>query len=517
MRRSLPVLLGAVVLASLVTSVPAQAVSETTPPPPTWTTCPPDPAGNPVDPRLRCTKISVPLDYSDSHSPTIDIAVSRLATAKPELRRGILLHNAGGPGGVSLNLPSFYVQIYPQDVLDRYDLVSFDPRGIGYSAPVTCGRTPAQLPRAKTLPFPAANGSIEDNITFARDLARDCLAHGGRELPYITTANTARDMDRIRAALGERKISYNSGSYGSYLGAVYASLFPDRTDRVVIDSNVGPSSVWQAQWRLWDRAAEVRYGDFAKWVIANDPALGTTPDQLRANMFAMADKLDKKPVEIPGFMLVDGNTFRLIYFAASYYTAAFPGFTGIWHFLNGEGPPPTVFPPVDIPGIPADNGTASQLAVVCGDARSSHDIDQYRRAVRDDRARYTLLNGMGANIWPCAFWPDPKEPLVPITDHGPNNILMVQNLRDPATPYEGALDMRHSLGHRARLVTVNGGNHGVYNPTVPSCGVTAVNQFLAAGTLPSHDISCDLDPAPQVTSLTRAPFAGEQQFPLLGI
>ncbi|PPK68392.1 alpha/beta hydrolase family protein [Actinokineospora auranticolor] len=502
------------VLASLVTSVPAQAAPKP-PPQPTWTTCPPDPDGNPVDPRLRCAKVTVPLDYADRHSPTIDIAVSRLATAKPGLRRGILVHNAGGPGGASLNLPSSYVQIYPQEVVDRYDLVSFDPRGIGYSAPVTCGRTREQLPVAKVAPFPAADGSIDGNITFARDLARDCLAHGGRELPYITTANTARDLDRVRIALGERKISYNSGSYGSYLGAVYASLYPDRTDRFVLDSLVGPGSVWRAQWRLWDRAAERRFTDFVTWAAANDPTLGTTADTIRANMFALADRLDREPVVIPGFGPVDGNTFRYIYFAASYYTAVFPAFAGIWHFLEGNGEPPQLFPPVDVPGIPQDNALAGQLAVICGDVRSSHDIDYYRRAVREDRARYPLLGGMGANIQPCAFWPGPKEPPAPITDRGPGNILLVQNLRDPATPYEGALDLRRALGHRAKLMTVNGGNHIVYSPVVPSCGVTAVNRYLSTGTLPDHDLSCDLDPTPPTTKRTRPALPGER-FPFQG-
>ncbi len=465
-----------------------------------WTECPPDPYGNPIDPRLRCTRITVPLDYSDPHGPTIQIAVSRLSTAKPDLRRGILVHNAGDPGIAGLNLPSFYAQIYPPDVLDRYDLVGFDPRGVAYSSPITCGRTAAQVPRAKLQPFPAADGSIDDNIAFARGLAQDCLANGGRELPYITTANTARDLDRVRAALGERKISYNSASYGSYLGAVYTSLFPDRTDRVILDSAVGPHSVWQGEWRMADKATEVRFADFAAWSIAHDPSLGTTPEQVRANMFALAERLDRKPVEIPDFALVDGNTFRAIYFAASYYTAAFPSFAGIWHFLAGEGPPPMVFPPVDIPGIPPDNAAAVQTAVACGDARSSHDVDRYRRAAREDRARYPILGGMGANIRACAFWPDPRERSVSIHDHGPENILMVQNLRDPATPYEGALDMRHSLGHRARLVTVDAGNHGVYNPTAPSCGITAVNLYLATGTLPDHDTSCEPDPAPQAQS-----------------
>ncbi|WP_223244334.1 alpha/beta hydrolase [Streptomyces sp. CBMA156] len=102
---------------------------------------------------------------------------------------------------------------------------------------------------------------------------------------------------------------------------------------------------------------------------------------------------------------------------------------------------------------------------------------------------------MGANVWPCAFWPAPVEPAVRVTGRGPTNILLLQTERDPATPLSGALGMRAALGGRARMVTVDGGNHGAYDPSTPSCAVTAADRFLATGVLPARDLSCRPEPA----------------------
>ncbi|MFI6586034.1 alpha/beta hydrolase [Embleya sp. NPDC050493] len=434
---------GAVVIAltaTLTAAIPAEA-APSRPPTLTWTTCPPDPNGVPVDPRLRCTTLRVPMDYRAPSGPTIEIAVSRLATAKSGLRRGILLHNAGGPGAASLNRPSTFVNLYPQDVLDRFDLIGFDPRGLGYSTPITCGRI-TQITNERLFPFPAPDGSIADNADFARTLARDCLANGGALMPHVTTANTARDMDRIRIALGERKLSYLSASYGSYLGAVYAELFPDRTDRIALDANVDPNATWHDRWASWDPGFDTRFGDFAAWAAERHDTLGlgTTPDAVRRGYLDTVQRLDRS-------------------------------------------------------GIPRDNDTAVLLAVTCGDSRAPRDIAHYQREVTLNRALFPILGGMGTNIWPCAFWPEPVEPAVRITDRGASNILLLQTTRDPATPYPGALRMRLALGKRARMITVDGGNHGAYDPEAPSCALTRAHDFLSTGTLPPRDLFCFHDPS----------------------
>lgn len=502
MRRSLQVLLAGALLATLA----PQAQAERAPTPDlAWTTCPP-PVTFPLpeDPRMRCATLRVPLDYRNPQGATIEIMISRIATAKPGLRRGVLLHNGGGPGAPSLHLTSAYAQIYPQEVLDRYDLISFDPRGVGYSTPVTCGRTPEQYPLDRYFPFPAPDGSIGVNVEFAKEVARDCQKHGGAVLPHITTANTARDMDRIRIALGERKISYNSGSYGSYLGAVYATLFADRTDRFVIDSNVDPNRVWHKQWALWDSGLELRFADIAAWLAERDETyhLGATPAEVRQGYFDLVARLDANPVTVPGLGVVNGNMMRAFVFGLSYHTLQFPQLAEIWMFLAQGGDATTAA--LAPPPVPEDNLRASQLAVICGDAPMPRDVRHYQREVTTNRALFPLMGGMGTNIWPCAFWRDPVEPPVKVTSRGPANILMVQTMRDPATPYLGALGMRKALGQRARMVTVDTGNHGAYDPSTPSCAVREAHRFLQTGVLPARDQFCAPDPV-QETVVTMAP------------
>ncbi|MET0135881.1 MAG: alpha/beta hydrolase [Kibdelosporangium sp.] len=494
---------GAVVcaaLASMTVLVPTAAAV----PEPTWTDCPPPPPPFPADPRIRCATLQVPLDYRAPAGRTIDIVISRIATAKPGLRRGILLHNGGGPGAPSLHLPAVYGMIYPREVLDRYDLIGFDPRGIGYSTPVTCGRSLAEYPADLLFPFPAPDGSITRNIEFAKEVARDCQVNGGEVLPHITTANTARDMDRIRVALGERKLSYNSGSYGSYLGAVYASLFADRSDRIVIDSNVDPNLVWHRQWALWDHGNELRFTDLASWLAERDTTyhLGATPAEIRRKYFELVARLDANPVRLPDF-LVTGNVFRAVNRGYVYHTLQFPDLADFWVFVDRGGEPsgPLAGPARTASAdVPEDNQLAALLAVTCGDAEAPRDIRHYRREVATNRARFPLMGGMGANLWPCAFWRAPVEPPVEVTGKGPSNILMVQTLRDPATPYAGALGMRRTLGQRTKMVTVDTGNHGAYDPNTPSCATREVHKFLETGVLPGRDLFCRADPLPAANS-----------------
>ncbi|MFD7653742.1 alpha/beta hydrolase [Actinosynnema sp. NPDC059797] len=503
MRRLLPVL-----VAIALPALSAPHVEATPGPDLVWTDCPPPLVGVPEDPRMRCATLEVPLDHRDPRGRKIEIAVSKIATAKPGLRRGVLLHNGGGPGQPSLHLPAAYATIYPPEVLDRYDLIGFDPRGVGYSSPVTCGRTPDQYPVDRYVPFPAPDGSIDGNVEFARELARDCLAHGGPALRHVTTANTARDVDLLRAALGERKISYNSGSYGSYLGAVYATLFPDRTDRFVLDSNVDPGRAWHEQLALWDHGLELRFRDIAAWLAERDATyhLGATPAEVRQRYFDTVAELDANPVRHPDLDFpITGNVLRAIVFTYSYHTVQFPTLAELWAFADGGGVTAASSAVPAVPAVPADNVRASQLAVFCGDARAPRDLDRYRREVAAHRALFPLMGGMGTNVRPCAFWPDPVERPVRVTDRGPANVLLVQTLRDPATPYAGALGMRRALGQRARLVTVDTGNHGAYDPSTPSCAVREAHRFLVDGVLPARDLFCAPDPAPPAEGTSLSP------------
>lgn len=444
-----------------------------------------------LDPRQRCAHVNVPLDYQNPRGPRISLAVSRISAAKPTLRQGVLVLIPGGPGNSGLALPSGIGRKLPADVLDRYDIVGFDPRGAGQSTPISCELTAADADARTFLPWPGRNGDITATIARARRLADACARHGGQAIRHISTRNEARDLDQIRDALGERRLSYWGVSYGTYVGAVYATMFPERTDRVVLDSNDDPDPTrlargWAANFAV---GARDRFPDFAAWAAARDPAyrLGGTPAAVRAGYLRLTDTLDRSPRAD-----LTGNALRAVMFNSLYSTASFPLLASVLHAAQTGGPlPPLPFPP------PAQmqNLIAVGTATACGDVAWPRDPGEYARAVARDRLAFPLTAGMPANIFACAFWPyPPAEPPTRITASGPANILMVQNRRDPATPYAGALRMRAALGGRARLVTVESGGHGAYLANGNACGDQAVSRFLAEGVRPSHDIDCPAAP-----------------------
>lgn len=427
MRRSLPLALTAVALA--VTTLPASAVpSAATAPPPRgtlqWGPCPEGASA----PRLRCSTLEVPLDYRDPDGRRIEIAVSRLASEKPSQRRGVLLTNPGGPGGSGLVYPAVLAASgLPQKVLDSYDIIGFDPRGVGRSTPVTCDLTQEQQWRGNFPPYAHTAADVAREAGPAREIAEKCnSSRTAWMLPHTTTANTARDMDRIRTALGEPKLSYLGASYGSYLGAVYATLFPRRGDRIVLDSNMGPGGYDITAMRLFARGMEDRFPDFAEFAAAHpEYGLGSTPRQVTAKFFELADRLDAKPVQN-----VDGTAFRGYTFDRLYTDGSMPRLAEFWQAVDTGGPLPLPEPPADL-----ENLMSARFAVVCGDSRWPGTVREYQRNVAVDRRTYPMLGGSTASINPCAFWPRERtEPPVRITGRGPSNVLMLQNERDPGTP-----------------------------------------------------------------------------------
>ncbi|UOX85883.1 alpha/beta hydrolase [Amycolatopsis sp. FBCC-B4732] len=473
MRKTLLAAAIAVVGATIV--VPAASAAPNTL---SWGPCP---AGAFPTPDLQCTTMKVPLDYGDPGGKAIDVAVSRLPSKNPAKRRGVLLTNPGGPGGGGLDYPQLlkYVKL-PQDVLDAYDIVGFDPRGVAHSTPVTCDLTPEQI-AVGNLPYAKGPADVVKQAQLAKAEAKQCAdAKTGSMLPHVTTANTARDMDRIRAALGESTVSYLGASYGTYLGAVYTSLFPERSDRFVLDSSLGPGGYDIEAMRGFARGMEDRFPDFAKFAAAHpEYGLGRTTAQVTAKFYELATRLDRNPVEG-----ITGSVFRGLTFEGLYSTDLAP-LAADWQGLEqGRAPKPPAEP---VTGV--ENLLASRFAVICGDSAWPRSIASYQLDVAIDRVRYPMLGAAGANIAACAYWAPPAEPRVRITGRGPANVLMVQNERDPGTPLSGARKLRAAFGDRARLITIDQGGHGAYLFGPNTCGNTLVTGFLVNGQRPG-DTHC---------------------------
>jgi pimeloyl-ACP methyl ester carboxylesterase len=480
------------------TSAHSSARSSTRPGGVAWGSCPPSVKGTS---RLVCGTLKVPLDYRHPDGTTIDVAVSRLSTAQPGRRRGVLVLNPGGPGLGGLGLPATVASALPKPVLDGYDLVGFDPRGVEHSTPQSCGLANPTV--YGLFPYPAADGSIGANVTRARADAAQCATKAGDKLRYFTTANTARDLDRIRQALGVPKISYWGQSYGTYLGAVYRSLFPDRTDRMILEGNVNPSKVWADEVAdTWGKGMADRFPDAARVAAAQASTLklGRNVKQVTRTYLALAARLDRKPVPLDAQTSMDGALLRSITYAMLLHNDTLAPLTRFWRAAAdlADGRPTAADQAVlkqvlaagpTTPGVAADNQATMFLALTCGDVEWSHDVASYAPRVAADRRKWPLTAGMPAGIWPCAFWKKPIEPPVAVRPTGARDTLILQNRRDNATPWEGGLGLHRALGDRAAFVGVNNGGHYVFGQG-SSCADTATVTFLTTGRLPAKDVYC---------------------------
>ncbi|MEU8887123.1 alpha/beta hydrolase [Streptomyces sp. NPDC048442] len=489
----------AAVATTLSMSAGSTAAATTTPAPLTWTPCaqPDGPAAQ------ECATLPVPLDYRDPTGPQLSLAVSRIRSDRPDARRGVLMVLPGGPGGSGVQ------QLAPKSksLLPRlkgaYDLVALDPRGVGGSTRASCQLPPADRHMVTLRSWPGPDGRIDENIERSRRTADLCARNGGAALRSFTSANQARDMDLLRIALGERKISTWSVSYGAYVGAVYAQKFPHRTDRWVLDSigDPDPARVAQGWMANTSQAVEDRFPDFAKW--AADPArdkqdklrLAQHPYQVRDLFLKLAARLDHSPMEstTPGVPLT-GNRLRQSLHNTLNNNKFEPLATTIQQALKADPEDKPVLAP-EVAGPLPDEDAAITMAVICNDVRwpaGPGTVDAYRRNVAENRARFPLTAGLPANITPCSFWKwAPAERPTRITSEGPSNVLLVQNRRDPATPYFGALKMRAALGDRARMITVEDpGGHGAYLKNGNACGDDLVTTFLTTGKRPAKDTYC---------------------------
>ncbi|MGW5094357.1 alpha/beta hydrolase [Streptomyces nodosus] len=456
-----------------------------------WTECRTGAPG----PRQQCATVKVPLDYAAPAGRKIDIVVSRVRAEKPSARRGALLLIPGGPGNTSLDDTSGKGQRLPQEVRDAYDLIGFAPRGLAPSTSVDCGLDHGDLAVSKLRPWPAADGSITENMITARRVAEACTRNGGELMRHISTVDEARDIDRIRGALGEDRLSAWGVSYGTYVGAVYNQLFPHSTDRVVLDSNddPDPTRVSRAWLAGYETGVEDTFPEFAAWAAApgNPDRLAETAAEVRPLFLRLAAQLDRRPIPWPDANpeILDGNVLRQTMLDSFYAPGTrFSALAKLMRAaLDGTVPPAPAAPPEDV----QQNITAVSIATLCNDVAWPSSASAYRTAVAESRREHPLTAGMPRNAIVCAAWPHPpRQAPVRITDHGPSNVLLIQNTRDVATPLSGALKLRTALGRRAVLVTVNSTGHNAYLANGNACGDRTVSHFLSTGRRPARDTYC---------------------------
>ncbi|MFD5202899.1 alpha/beta hydrolase [Streptomyces sp. NPDC058375] len=460
---------------------------------PRWKRC--DEAEAP--PEIQCATIKVPLDYRKPGGKRIDLAISRIKATAPGKRQGVLLSNPGGPGGPGLYLPLGMAEWLPAAARQQYDLIGFDPRGVGTSTPVTCGLKPEEENWLR----PYKPETFGDDVAWARTVARKCEEKAGDTLPHITTRNTARDMDLIRAALGEKKINYLGYSYGTYLGAVYTQLFPKRAGRFVLDSAVDPERAWRGMIQWWAEGAEPAFDRWTAWAAERSGTygLGDTPKKVEGTFWDLVARADEKPIDLDG-QSVTGDDVRMG-MRAAFFTPknATEAFVELKNAADGETVAPKKLKEFLRPeqryvagataATPADNGTASFWAVVCGDnsAAWSRNPESYRRDAVADKGRYPIFGDFASSIKPCAFWDRSVERATEVNNKVGS--LVVQNEWDSQTPLPSGQALHRQL-KGSKMVTVLGGEgHAIY-PSGNPCTDGAINRYLVSGKLPAKDVTC---------------------------
>ena len=457
---------------------------------------------------MQCARLTVPLDYSHPGGRKITLALSRVpATAPPGQRLGVLLVNPGGPGGSGLTLAADVAAGLAPAVAARYEIVGFDPRGLGQSTPaLSCepgfftGVRPDYIPATA-----AAERALEDR---AKTYAADCEKKFGWMLPYLTTRDSARDMDSIRAALGQRQISYFAYSYGTYLGQVYATMFPSHVRRMALDSVVGPDGVWYTDNVDQDYAFQGRMNAFFAWVARYDATyhLGSAAAQVDRAWYRVRRQLAAHPVNGPsGQPAVGADEFDDTFTEGGYSDTLWPGLASALSAYYHSGTASQLISEYQEYGTQSENEFAVYNAVQCSDAAWPRSWTVWDAQAR--RVYRTAPFEAWDNTWfnaACAFWPvqGPATPMR-IGAHGLPGILMLQGTLDPATPYAGAMQAHRLLTTSRIVVVTGGGNHGqsLANPA-NTCVNGYLDRYLATGALPAAggagavNATCPAMPAP---------------------
>ncbi|QES39833.1 aminopeptidase [Streptomyces venezuelae] len=461
-----------------------------------WRDCPADWG---LEKPIQCGWVTVPVDYAKPDGKKIKIAVDRIgSTGTKDERQGALVYNPGGPGGSGMRFPR---RVTTKNKLwektsKAYDFVGFDPRGVGHSAPISCVDPQEFVKAPKLDPIPDSEADKRAQRKLAAEYADGCQERSGDMLPHMTTPNTARDLDVIRAALGEKKLNFLGVSYGTYLGAVYSTLYPTHVRRMIFDSVVNPRTdkIWYEVNLDQDVAFEKRLIDWMTWVAKNDSAfhLGGTYTEVRAQWEKLRATAKKQPLN----GVVGPAELQSYFQNAPYYDSYWVEIATNWSKYVAGDPKPLIdaaSPDLsDTAGnIASENGNAVYTAVECADAKWPRSWKKWDRD--NTRIHKTSPFMTWGNAWmnlPCATWSSKQQRPIEVGTHkGLPKTLIMQSTRDAATPYPGAVELHKRL-KGSRLVTEkDAGSHGITNLANP-CLNTRVDAYLLTGEVDASDVTC---------------------------
>ncbi len=502
---------------SILLLVPGMVMANQSAPTIDWQACHPE-SGLPY----FCGSVSVPLDHNAPEGEKLTLSLIKLSATASTGKIGSLFFNPGGPGNSGVDFVLGIGSSLRPEIREKFDVIGFDPRGIGLSSPLVCFNGPVTA-----LPFSFPRNPEEEALRadFDRTMASSCKTNGGSVLDHMSTANVARDLDLLRQAVGDSQLNYVGYSHGSFLGITYANLFPDKIRAMVLDGVVDPIAYTTGNGnegynlpvttrfgidkgaqatlneflRLCDQAgvAQCSFGDAA--TIKFDFLVG----YLRMAPIHMIDPT-KGPVDLTYDRFIEtvisalasSSEWSLLASAlnelygtitnGSIYTAFRAGsaFSALTAALGSTPNPDDL------------TRAAQQFAVMCSDSINPDNHAAWSSAGEAAEANVGIFGRFAA--WqssPCAVWQgnDPDRYLGPFTQTTTEPILLVANRFDPITPYEGALQA-HSLLPNSALLTLEGWGHT--SLSLSSCVDQAVSSYLLTSKVPSTEASCQQDAAP---------------------
>ncbi len=436
----------------------------------------------------------MPLDYADPAVGNVTLPLIRRLAMETDNRIGSLLVNPGGPGVSGVDFVRNASTLYSEDVRARFDIVGWDPRGVGGSAPaVNCLEDLDPFVSADPSPDSIAEQQAQDAV--AKDFADACAAESGDIIPYLATEYTARDMDAIREALGDEKLTYFGYSYGTFLGAIYADLFPDRIRALVLDAAVDPSITAQEDAKNQVVGFETSLNAFLTACEAEPDCAFHYADNPAAAYDALMLSLDAKPAYGDGTIEVGVAIAELGVLSALYSEAQWPALAEALAAAEaGDGSALLEMSTFITGRYGAANYTdelEQRIAISCVDSqRLTYDEKVALQAELAILAPRFGDPGIGPAGDPCDFWPvpslrDPKR----ITAPGSPPILVVGTTGDPATPYQQAVSLAKQLSQGV-LLTLNGEQHTAYGG-VSDCIDSAVDAYLIDLVPPADGTVCD--------------------------
>ncbi|MFF5766594.1 alpha/beta hydrolase [Streptomyces tanashiensis] len=447
---------------------------------------------------FQCTTLRAPLDYAKPDGEEVELAVSRIKATGPGKRLGSLLVNPGGPGGSAVGYLQGYAGIgYPAPVRARYDMVAVDPRGVARSEPVECLTGPQMDTYTQVDQTPDDTAEINGLSAAFKDFAAGCAKKSGQVLPHVSTVETARDMDILRAVLGDEKLTYVGASYGTFLGATYAELFPDRVGRLVLDGAMDPSLSALDLNRDQTGGFETSFRAFAADCIRKpDCPLGTeSVAAAGAAMKKFFRDVDAAPLPTGESRALGESLATTGVIAAMYDEGAWPQLReALSRAKDGDGS--GLLALADSYYEREPDGTYANLmfanaAVNCLDLPPAFTgpADVEKAVPSFEKASPIFGEGLAWAALNCTYWPTPPTGHPHrIAAEGAAPILVVGTTRDPATPYHWAQSLAEQLSS-GTLLTYEGDGHTAYGRG-SDCIDTAVNTYLLEGTPPADGKRC---------------------------